>query len=466
MRRKAGIAIVTVTAVLAMVSGYAWADAHGHVPGVLTTEPAELPPAPFLAHAPVNAAVSTDQFWPVGVDAPLPAASAVQELAQELRADPRTGSSTNVAVVDVLTGDVLADVDGGATQVPASTTKTLTAVAALAALGPDFTTRTTVTHADGRLTLIAGGDMMLAAGMGHGGERDEANGWAGMGDLAAQVVQALGAETDVEVVVDDAEFPGPLINAEWPSYAVRRGYVAGVSGLAVDIARVEDELYAQRHRDPSLSAGDDFARALTKAGLDVTDVRRGTNPGSATEVATVESAPLSLVVEHLIHQSDNTIAENLGRVLARETDRPATPTGAAEATIATLDELGVDTEGLLLYDSAGFSIRNRISPFHLTQTMRAALADPGARGLLDYLPVAGAEGTVEERFEGTDVAGVMRAKTGSLTGVTSLAGIISTAEGRLLTFAILADGMPYGQDRPRDAFDDFLLALTQCGCDE
>jgi D-alanyl-D-alanine carboxypeptidase/D-alanyl-D-alanine-endopeptidase (penicillin-binding protein 4) len=63
-------------------------------------------------------------------------------------------------------------------------------------------------------------------------------------------------------------------------------------------------------------------------------------------------------------------------------------------------------------------------------------------------------------------AGVMRAKTGSLTGVTSLAGIISTAEGRLLTFAILADGMPYGQDRPRDAFDDFLLALTQCGCDE
>lgn len=465
MRGRGWVTLATGVAVAALVGAYAWADATDRVPGVLTDQPVAISPAPFLSAAPVSPASALEGVW-WSHEAPMPSASEIQAIAEAVRDDARTGSSTNVAVVDLVTGEVLADLDGADTQVPASTTKLLTAVAALAALGPDFATETTATWSDGQLTLVAGGDMMLAAGPGHGGDRAEANGWAGLADLAAQVVESVESGAAVEVVVDDSDFPGPAVNPEWPDYAPRLGYAAGVSGLAVNIAKVEDELYAQRHPDPSLAAGDDFARALTDAGLEVTDVRRGDSPDDAVQVAAVESAPLALVVEHFMHVSDNTIAENVGRVLARETGRPATPTGAAEATVAALEDLGVDVADLRLYDSAGFSVRNRIAPFHLTGALRAALDDPGARDVLNYLPVAGIEGTVAERYGQSNAAGVMRAKTGSLTGVTSLAGIVSTADGRVLAFAILADGMPYGQDRPRAAFDEFLQALTECGCDQ
>jgi D-alanyl-D-alanine carboxypeptidase/D-alanyl-D-alanine-endopeptidase (penicillin-binding protein 4) len=392
----------------------------------------------------------------------------VQKLAQELRDDPRTGRSVNVAVVDVLTGQMLADVDASETQVPASTTKTLTAIAALGALGPDFTTHTRALWepATARLTLVAGGDMMLAEGIGHQGDTRDANGWAGLGDLAEAVATASARDgvNAVTVVVDDSAFPGPRVNPEWPDYAPRLGYAAGVTGLAVDIAKMEDEPYAQRHLDPSLAAAHDFAEQLRDRGLTVTRVTRGSAGTDAAEVAQVASAPLSLVVEYLLRDSDNTIAENLARVLAIETGYPATPTGASQATIAQLDAMGVDVEGLRLYDGAGFSSRNRISPEHLTDAMIAAFDDPGARDFLNYLPVAGMEGTVESRYWQTNAAGMMRAKTGSLTGVTALAGTVMTADGRLLAFAVLADGMPAGQERPREAFDELVLSLVACGC--
>ncbi|PKQ26949.1 MAG: D-alanyl-D-alanine carboxypeptidase/D-alanyl-D-alanine-endopeptidase [Actinobacteria bacterium HGW-Actinobacteria-4] len=469
MRHKAATAAVTVGMVLVGAGAYAIADAYDVVPGWITAEPVPQPPAPFLAHLSVASAdvPRTPVASLASAEAPLPNAAVVQALVQKLRDDPRTGRSVNVAIVDVLTGELIAGIDAAETQVPASTTKTITAVAALGALGPDFTTRTTVLWdpATARLTLVAGGDMMLAAGAGHHGERRDANGWAGLGDLAEAVVAASALEgvTTVTVVVDDSAFPGPRINPEWPDYAPRMGYAAGVTGLAVNVAKMTDELYAQRHADPSLAAGNDFAVALRSHGLTVTQVTRGSSRGG-TEIAGVESAPLSLVAENLLWYSDNTIAENVARVLAIETGHAATPTGAAQATIAQLAQMGIDVEGLRLYDGAGFSSRNRISPLHLTDTMLAALEDPGARGLFDFLPVAGVEGTVGERYWNTDAAGMVRAKTGSLTGVTALAGTVMTADGRLLAFAFLADGMPAGQERPRAAFDDLLFALVACGC--
>jgi D-alanyl-D-alanine carboxypeptidase/D-alanyl-D-alanine-endopeptidase (penicillin-binding protein 4) len=455
--------------VLVAVTGYAWADAHGHVPGVLTTEPAAASAAAFIEPPEVRATVPiAAPVTPLSEEAPVPSTAVIQALAQRVRDDSRTGDSTNITVVDVLTGEMLVDVGAGDAQVPASTAKLLVGIAALGALGPDFTTRTVAAwDASSReVTLIAGGDMMLAAGAGHGGQTWHANGWAGLGDLAEQVVTAIGArETgDVTVVVDDSAFPGPGLNPELPDYAPRMGYAAAVSGLAVNVAKIDDEPYAQRHPDPALAAGNDLAEQLRERGIDVSAVTRGTSTSAAAEVGSVESAPLSLVVEHLMHVSDNTIAENIARVLARETGGTPTAAGAPAATIAQLAAMGAPTDGLQLYDGAGFSTRNRIAPIHLTGAILAARADANAGDILDALPIAGAEGTVADRYIETPVAGVMRAKTGSLTGVSALAGTVQTADGRLLAFAILADGMPFGQERPRAAFDEFLVALTQCGC--
>ena len=465
--------------VLLLGGGYAYADARDVVPGWITAAPVEVPQAPFITAAPVVAAPepTAAPVADLDPDAPRPDAATVQSLAEAVRADPRTGESTNISVIDYLDGTVYADLSAADPQVPASTTKLLTAVAAVGHLGADFRTRTTVTWnpTTRTLTLVAGGDVMLGAGEGHGGAvgagDDPAQGWAGLGDLAAQVSAAVGDDAaGLTVVVDDLAFPGPAWPEEWPDYAFDMGYAAPVTGLAVNGARLSDDNYAQRAADPSLHAAGLFIAALEERGLTVEgEATRASSPvrddAGATEVAAVESAPLAEVARHLLAVSDNTVSEAVARVLALAMGRPATPAGGASAITLALRDLGVPTAGLELYDGAGYSDRNQISPAMLTAALTVAREEPGLFGLLSWLPLAGLEGTVESRYVGSPVAGFWRAKTGSLTGVTSIAGVIVTADGRALAVAILADGMPYGQERPQSAFDEFLAALAECGCE-
>jgi D-alanyl-D-alanine carboxypeptidase/D-alanyl-D-alanine-endopeptidase (penicillin-binding protein 4) len=286
-----------------------------------------------------------------------------------------------------------------------------------------------------------------------------------LGDLADQVAAALAAQgvSSVKVGVDTGLFPGPASPIEWPSYAINQGYAAPVTGLAINVGRQTEERYSKRWPDPAANAADEFAARLTERGIAATRGKARAGAGG-DEVGRVESAPLSDVVEYMLVDSDNTVAETLSRLVAIAAGRAGTPSEAAAAVTQSLAALGVDVSGLELYDGAGFSSRNRIPPLTLTQALRAAmLAEPTA-DLPGWLPEAGLNGTLSNRFVSTPGAGVVRAKTGSLTGVTALAGVVITADGRPLAFAVLADGMAYGQEGPSAAIDAFADALAQCGC--
>jgi D-alanyl-D-alanine carboxypeptidase/D-alanyl-D-alanine-endopeptidase (penicillin-binding protein 4) len=464
--------------VLAGAAGYLAADAADLVPGWFTTSPVPVAPAPFLTAEPVeaSAAPGTDLAPLFDPGAPLPDAARIQELAQALRDDPRTGSSTNVSVIDLITGETLADLNAADGQVPASTTKLLTAIGVVSKLGPDHRLATVARYdaAKGEVALVAGGDMLLAANKGApqtpdpsdtrtGAER--AVGYAGLGDLADQVAASLSKQgvTSVTVVADTSAFPGPAYPIEWPAYALQQGYAAAVTGLAVDVGRKGPEEYAQRWPDPAANAADEFAARLAERGISVT--RGMARSGAAgDEVGRVESAPLSDVVAYMLHLSDNTIAEDLSRVLAIEMGVPANPERSMAAVVASLVAIGVDTTGLQLYDGAGFSTRNRIPPRVLTQAIRASVQSEPTHDLLGWLAEAGLTGTLQNRFTSSPGTGVVRAKTGSLTGVTALAGVVITADGRPLAFAALIDGMPYGPEKPQAAIDEFADGLAQCGC--
>ena len=486
MRGRVIAGVLTPLVVLASAAGYLAADAADLVPGWVTTSPVPVSPAPFLTADQVEpgAAPGTAVAPLFDPEAPLPDAARVQALAQALRDDPRTGASTNVSVIDLITGETLADLDGSEGQVPASTTKLLTAIGVVSTLGPEHRLVTVARYdvARGEVALVAGGDMLLAADAGvgtaevtQGGTADRAAdprtdaersvGYAGLGDLADQVVSALAKSgvTAVAVVADTSAFPGPSYPTEWPSYALKQGYAAPVTGLAVNVGKKTDGEYAQRWPDPAANAADEFAARLTERGLAVT--RGKARSGAAgDEVGRVESAPLADVVAYMLHESDNTVAEDLTRVLAIETGRPAYPPQSLEAVTESLAALGVDLTGLQLFDGAGFSARNRIPPSVLTHALRAASQSESTHDLPGWLAEAGLTGTLSNRFISTPGAGVVRAKTGSLTGVTSLAGVVITTEGRPLAFAALADGMAYGQEGPRTAIDEFADALAQCGC--
>ncbi|MCR6711836.1 MAG: D-alanyl-D-alanine carboxypeptidase/D-alanyl-D-alanine-endopeptidase [Demequina sp.] len=474
MRGKVVAAVLVPSLLVAGAGAYAWADARDLVPGVLTSSPLPSPQPPLITASPL--AVASPSPGPVGsfsASAPVPSPDAVAALAAALRADKRTGASTNVYVADYTTGDVVASLDGSETQVPASTTKLLTAVAALEELGPDFTFDTTVVRSGSVLTLVAGGDLMLTAGHGHGGTKvdaegePQANGWAGIADLGDQIEAAVPVGP-VTIAVDTSDFPGPSYPAAWPQYAFSSGYAGRVEGIAINIGKksgVPASAYGVRDKEPALRALEALGADLKKRGFKVTIEGKASAPSGTEEVARVHGAPLSAVVSEFLRYSDNTVAEQTARVLALHAGLEATPQNAAAVTAKTLARMGVDITGMVLHDGAGFSDQNRVAPATLVGALVAARTAPNAAGLLTYLPLGGLEGTVAARFEDAPAAGFLRAKTGSLTGVTALTGVVVTADGRQLAFATLLDGMGYGQAKPMAAVDEFVNALAQCGCD-
>lgn len=467
-----GRAVVAVVALaLAGAGGYAYADAADVVPGWITDAPIPPDPQPFPS-ASLPAVAAPAQPAPLPDDtAPLPDAATVQAYARQLRADSRIGASTNVAVVDIATGEVLADLDADDPQIPASNVKLLTATALLLELGPDYRLRTSVTWngqaADsGRtpITLVAGGDMLLTAGRGHGDETRGANGYAGLEELAADTAAALAdaGVTSVTLSFSDAAFVGPAKNPVWPSSAFTEGYVAPSTGMAINVGKTTDDVYPPRYDDPSANTAEVFAGVLRAQGIDVK--YSGEGGARDVELAGVGSAPLAVVLEHMLVVSDNTVAEVLGQVLAIETGRKGSTKQGIAQLFETLTEYGVDMDGVSLVDFSGYSREDRLTATALTDVLVATAADPELDDMLDHMAIGGWTGTLATRFTKGDARALVRAKTGSLGGISSLSGTVVTADGRWLAFAVLADQGVWSQEGPREAIDAFVEKLASCGC--
>ncbi len=405
--------------------------------------------------APVLAALSSQ--------APAPDATVLAGELASLLAAPALGAGVEAQVVDVASGEVLFDQNGNAPSTPASTAKLLTAVAALTTLGPDATLETTVVAGatPGEVVLVGGGDPTLSRTV----PSLTYPGAPTVADLAAQVRNSLPADAQVtRVVVDNSLFEGPLTASGWGPGDAPSTYAAPVTATAVDGARVSpSEL--QRSAAPGTDAGTALAVALGAPGAPVV---LGDAPQGAQTLGTVRSAPVARLVEQALSQSDNLLTESLARHVAIAGGQPATFDGAAEAVTDAVSGIGLDVTGLSLADGSGLSTTDRVPVALLADLLTGAadgtLADASA--VLSGLPVAGYDGTLAERGDddpGT-APGSVRAKTGTLLGVHGLAGTVVTAEGRLLVFAVLADGAPANGLAAEAALDDVASALAACGC--
>lgn len=468
MRRSRALGVAALV-VVAVVGAYVTADAYDVVPGLVTLAPAPAPARPFptapgaVPPSPIAAPLTALQ-----ATAPVPADARISALAQSLVADPRTGGSVGVLVADQLTGAVEAAIEPDVARTAASTTKLLTATAALGRLDHARTLETRVVRESAdQIVLVGGGDMMLAAGA---GRPDAVNGRAGLGDLAQQVARALtlAGTTTVRLAYDDHLFTGDAVNPGWASSDVTNGYVAPVTGLAVDIGRTSDAEDAPRSTTPSLDAARTLAKELEVDGITVTGTpARVVATSGATTLGTVRSASIAEIVDYVLHESDNTITEVLGRLVALDEGLPASFGGAAAAVLEALREDGLDIAGTHLDGASGLSHGTHVAPSLLVATLRLVTdpSHPRLRGVAVDLPISGLSGTLADRFTTSSARGFVRAKTGSLTSVTSLAGTVQDADGRLLVFAVIADHVPVtGEDAARQAVDEFVTQLAGCGC--
>lgn len=462
----AGVLVVVLAG-----GAYLTADAYDVLPGGITLAPVPPGPSPFPTAPGLAAAGSPASPALADLDpqAPMPLAGTVQASVDRLVADPRLGVDTGVLVADRLTGEVLARSRPDEARTPASTIKLLTAAAALATLDPATTlpTRAVAGARDDEVVLVGGGDMMLAPGA---GDPDAVVGHAGLADLASQVARelALRGTTTVRLLVDDTLFTGPTTSPGWTPGNLGQGYVAPVTALAVDIGRVSDRDLVPRATDPSITAARRLVELLAEQGITVDgSPKRGIAPADARQLGEVRSAPLEQVVGYALTTSDNTIAEVIGRLVAIGQGLPASFSGATQAVLHVVDTLGVDTAGAHITDCSGLAAGSAISPRTLVAVLSLVFDEshPRLRPVAATMPIAALTGTLSDRFGDGGARGEVRAKTGSLTGVTTLAGMVLTQDGRQLVFAVMADATPAGgQAAPRKAIDQLVTDLAGCGC--
>jgi D-alanyl-D-alanine carboxypeptidase/D-alanyl-D-alanine-endopeptidase (penicillin-binding protein 4) len=370
--------------------------------------------------------------------------------------------------------------DSDRPMIPSSTAKILTTATALLALPQDHrvSTRVVAGAAPNELVLVGGGDPTLTAqpdGKGYypNGPR--------LSDLVTQI-RASGLAVDT-IMVDVSAFTGPTVAPGWEPRDIPEGSIAPIEPVMIDGGRLDPLVeYSPRTATPALDAG---RRLAIELGLDMDRVRIGAAVPGAQEIASVHSAPLRDRLRDMMVHSDNVLAEAIGRELAASVGAEPSFTGAVATVTATLSKAGFDLTGMSMQDNSGLSTEDRV-PARLLDKILATAAEPSGAGtvqptdtmarpetdrlavtlapLLDDLPVAGATGSLSNRYVNRDraAAGWVRAKTGTLSVASTLVGYVLDRDGRVLTFALMSNDRPPELSRP--ALDAIAGTLRDCGC--
>src|SRR5712691_1191094 len=428
---------------------------------------------------------------PPGPAQRVPTAAGVSARLSGVIASGEIGSQVGALVVDYSTGKVLFSQNADTGFTPASTTKVATAVAAIDTFGPQarFTTSVGLLDASGAgkpgIVLIGGGDPTLSAGRYPSSFYPRP---AALVTLAAATARALHAKgiSSVRLTYDNSLFVGPVQADGWPSGGasyIETGNAAPVTGLEVDQGRLRAEgrpqddddnsNFAPRSMHPGLDAAMAFARFLRKDGIKLGGggAPKQTSPGqrNGQVIASVHSITLAEMVQWMLAESNNMIAETLARHVAIAIGKPATFSGAAAAVGSVDGKLGV--RGIHLYDGSGLSPLDKITPHALVKLVELAAGQgkPGLRSVITGLPVAGFSGTLGPGSFfgpfGRAGLGVVRAKTGNISGVATMAGIAYAADGDVLAFAFMGNDIAKKVGLGAEsALSDLATAIAGCGC--
>ena len=344
-----------------------------------------------------------------------------------------------------------------------------------------------------KIVLRGNGDMLLGVG-----ENDwsHVNGRAGLTTLAKRTAAALKLDNihEVSLSLDDSLFGAKRAPALVYETDTERRFYAETSSMAIDDARQRDLQVLGIDADaitdfplsdphPALSVGQVFARLLIKQGIEVRNYSDKTdkNAENSTEnssnssknsedenksedsqnpeievsetrplisensrlLAQVSSAPLNEVMSYMLRLSDNTLAEEFGRLTAIAAHKSNSPEGAVQAVEEGLHKLKISTRGLHMSDCSGLSPKSHVLVTTLAKVQVLNIkADSGGAASSEGLSLPGLVGTSRKRLADESAAGLLRVKTGSLSEVSSMSGNVSRKSGGVLTFAVVAN-QPY-----------------------
>ncbi|MBT2235720.1 D-alanyl-D-alanine carboxypeptidase/D-alanyl-D-alanine-endopeptidase [Nonomuraea sp. NEAU-A123] len=444
-------------------------------------------------------------------------ADLTQDINQILADSRLTVGRAGVVVKSAANGDELYATDAGKLMIPASNTKLFTSAAAVDTLGLDYRFPTTVLSGGRKLGSVLTGDLVLR------GTGDPTMLAEDYDALAAKVAAAGIKVVAGKLVADDTWFDSARLGNDWAwddetaYYAAQisaltaspdRDYDAGsvivsvaASGTEVKVSTTPetdylkivnkatvgtttDVLIERQHAtntvvitgtvadpyqewvavdDPTRYVASLFRKALAKHGVRVAGPTvTGAAPSGAATLAEHQSMPLSELLVPFLKLSNNIHAEILTKAMGRKVSGQGT--WAAGLKVSTDFAKANGVQVLNMRDGSGLSRRDGFTPTSIAQLLGAVRAKPWFKTWYDALPIAGnadrfTGGTLRSRMRNTAAANNVHAKTGSLTGVTSLSGYVNSAEGEPLVFSIMLN--QFLSSSPKDIEDKIAIRLAQ-----
>lgn len=458
--------MVSVVVMLAVCVGYTIADVYDVAPGLLTAQSAPTRtysaiPTPLAAGA---VAGKADRDVPIDE-------KKAEKLITALGESEGTGNfSVAIAAAD---GTIAAERNLDTEREPASTTKTLTAFAAVHTLEMSGTLDTEVylTHADTSPTIVlqGHGDMLLGEGQ---NDPSHINGRAGLATLAQNTAQSLRQRgiDQVALAVDDSLFGDDNTSTALEQNDDGDAMYTPLSSMAVDGGRMRYGLtadpdaftdYPTLSRTTASDAAQTFRSLLTQQGITVTDSSDTSGTEASARIAKVSSAPLNEVMAFMLRHSDNTLAELFARLTALKLGLGNSMDADIQAVVQVLRANDIPTDGLHLTSCSGLAAGTRLRIPTLLAVQRSLVGlDDGGAAEIEGLSVPGLTGTARNRAANDDIKGLARVKTGSLGGVRALVGNVSREHGGVLLFAVIVNDSS-DELAANNAIDDFMAGLAK-----
>ena len=457
---------VSVVVTLAVCVGYTIADVYDVAPGLLTAQSAPTRtysaiPTPLAAGA---VAGKADRDVPIDE-------KKAEKLITALGESEGTGNfSVAIAAAD---GTIAAERNLDTEREPASTTKTLTAFAAVHTLEMSGTLDTEVylTHADTSPTIVlqGHGDMLLGEGQ---NDPSHINGRAGLATLVQNTAQSLRQRgiDQVALAVDDSLFGDDNTSTALEQNNDGDAMYTPLSSMAVDGGRMRYGLtadpdaftdYPTLSRTTASDAAQTFRSLLTQQGITVTDSSDTSGTEASARIAKVSSAPLNEVMAFMLRHSDNTLAELFARLTALKLGLGNSMDADIQAVVQVLRATDIPTDGLHLTSCSGLAAGTRLRIPTLLAVQRSLVGlDDGGAAEIEGLSVPGLTGTARNRAANDDIKGLARVKTGSLGGVRALVGNVSREHGGVLLFAVIVNDSS-DELAANNAIDDFMAGLAK-----
>jgi serine-type D-Ala-D-Ala carboxypeptidase/endopeptidase (penicillin-binding protein 4) len=354
------------------------------------------------------------------------------------------GAASGLLAVDTETGEVLCGSAVSRRRSLASNMKLFTTATVLSRLGVETRIPTKVFRdgqidADGvlhgSLYLQGGGDPALGTPTFYDSYL------AGLGTnifaLTPQVKAAGIERITGRLYADDTIFDRRRGVAD-SGYATS-SYIGPLSGLAFNSGFRGSTSASGFASDPAKLAASKLALSLRGAGVALpTQVALAPTPPNADRVGLVRSPTLDRIVDTTDVYSDNFFAETLIKLLGARLGSGGT-TAAGAAVVEAFSRS--HSSGVHAVDGSGLTRSNRASPRQVVNLLLAMRDDPAGDAFVQDLALAGQEGTVADRMEGTAAYGRCRTKTGTITGVSNLSGYCFNRSGRVIAFSILMNGV-------------------------